>query len=54
METFYGIKENTMDYQVRFYQDNIYEVIEFGYSAVFQGTLADCKAWIDLHEKGYL
>jgi hypothetical protein len=47
-------------YKVFFFQDDIYEVLEFnpdedGYQdKVFQGTLSECDAWINLMEKGYL
>ena len=44
-------------YSVYHYMDNTYEVIEtiegFGHS-VFQGGLADCEAYIRLHEGGYM
>jgi len=57
-------------YRVQLYQDNIYEVVELnklveGQSwdgwddynedvSVYQGTLADCEAWINLANKGYI
>lgn len=47
-------------YRVGYYQDGFYEVLEFnededGYNPVgFQGSLADCEAWIRLHEEGYM
>lgn len=49
-------------YKVSFYQDNTYEVLEWktysadedGYESVFQGSLADCEAYIRLHEGGYM
>jgi hypothetical protein len=50
-------------FKVRLYQDNIYEVLEKKYYAfedddfyesVFQGSLADCEAYIRLHEGGYM
>jgi len=50
-------------FKVRFYQDNIYEVLEKQYyaledddfyEAVFQGSLSDCEAYIRLHENGYM
>ena len=50
-------------YKVRFYQDNTYEVLEKKYYAyeddecwesVYQGSLADCEAYIRLHENGYM
>lgn len=42
-------------YQVRFYIDETYEVIdrETGDSQ-YQGSLSDCEAWIRLHEGGYM
>ena len=50
-------------YKVRFYQDNTYEVLEKKYyiyeddecwESVYQGSLADCEAYIRLHENGYM
>ena len=50
-------------FKVRFYQDNIYEVLEKQYyaledddfyEAVFQGSLSDCEAFIRLNEGGYM
>ncbi len=47
-------------YRVRFYKDGLYEVLEFvdddcGYERTgFMGSLADCEAWIRLHEQGYM
>jgi hypothetical protein len=50
-------------FKVRFYQNNIYEVLEKKYYAyeddecwesVYQGSLADCEAYIRLHENGYM
>jgi len=50
------------EYKVRFFQDNIYQVVEIdsnpglGYNEipVFQGTLPECEAWIRLKNDGYL
>lgn len=49
-----------MKYKVRFMMDNTYEVVEVledewseRYSC-FQGRLADCEAYIRLHEGGYM
>ena len=48
-------------YKVRLMEDNIYEVIEvtlIGWDRiekkVFQGTISECEAWINLTENGYL
>ena len=42
-----------MRYVVNFYQDNIYEVWDTEkHESVFQGSLSDCEAWINLKEKG--
>ena len=49
-------------YKVRFYQNNTYEVLEKkyyayendGWESVYQGSLADCEAYIRLHENGYM
>jgi len=48
-------------YKVRIFAGNIYEVIEItvdGWDStevkVFQGTLPECDAWINLTEGGYL
>jgi len=47
-------------YKVFFFQDDIYEVVEFNPSEdeyqdkVFQGTLSECNAWISLKEKEYI
>ena len=51
-----------MKYKVEFCQDNLYKVIEFNYiddenieeDAVYYGDLANCEAYIRLHEKGYM
>lgn len=60
------------EYKVRFFQNDIYEVIEIvtkygertsAYNSepdkveenkVYQGVLADCNAYIQLNERGYL
>lgn len=50
-------------FKVRFYQDNTYEVLEKKYyhyeddeswESAYQGSLADCEAYIRLHENGYM
>jgi len=48
-------------YQVRFYTDNTYEVLELlsvngedFWEKVYQGSLSDCEAYIRLHEEGYM
>lgn len=55
-------------YQVRFYQDNIYEVVEITTTyvgitsnydkveenVVFNGNISDCEAYIRLKSGGYL
>lgn len=53
-------------YKVQLFQDDIYEVLELddsldefyrpfqGYEKVFQGSLADCEAFIRLREQGYM
>lgn len=52
-----------MKYKVRFYQNGNYEVLEVTTditetivyeTSVFQGSLADCEAFIRLHENGYM
>jgi len=46
--------ENNSRFRVRFYMDNTYEVIDYSsYESFFQGSLADCEAWIRLREGGY-
>lgn len=35
-------------YSVRFYQDNLYEVVDILGNSVYRGRLADCEAWIRL------
>jgi len=45
------------EYRVGFYLDDIYQVYddlsEEG-GTLYQGRLADCEAWIRLHEDGYM
>ena len=41
-----------MNYKVRFYQNNLWEVVSKG-SVEFRGNLAECYAWVQLTEKGY-
>lgn len=48
-------------YKVEFYKDNTYEVLErlvlneyVSWEKVYQGSLADCEAYIRLHEGGYM
>ena len=43
-----------MKYKVRFFQDSTYQVLDEADNTMFQGSLADCEAWIRLTEKGYL
>ena len=51
-----------MKYKVVFYQNDTYEVLEWkayfnepsAWESVFQGRLADCEAYIRLHEGGYM
>ena len=43
-----------MEYKVRLYQDDYYEVIDKEGKQQFKGGLADCIAWIQLTDKGYL
>jgi hypothetical protein len=53
----YKLLKNTLmetKYRVRIFQDNTYEVIEKETGdSMFQGTLADCEAWIRLEVGGY-
>jgi hypothetical protein len=51
------------EYKVSNLEDNIYQVFEahineeieiLYWDVVFQGTLPECEAWINLTEKGYL
>jgi len=55
----------TAIYKVSFYMDNTYEVLEWktyisdeggegSWESVYQGSLADCEAYIRLHEGGYM
>lgn len=51
-----------MRYKVKYYMDNEYAVFEISLddnyrekrTSVFKGSLADCEAWIRLHESGYM
>ena len=44
-----------MKYRVQFYQDNTYEVFNNeNQESEYQGSLADCEAWIRLTEEGRL
>ncbi len=44
-----------MKYHVHIFKDNTYEVInEETHESLFQGTLADCEAWIRLKERGMM
>jgi hypothetical protein len=51
-----------ISYKVRLMMDTTYEVIQCVYDldgniaeeSVYQGRLADCEAWIRLHEGGYM
>ena len=40
-----------MEYMVRFYQNNLWEVVK-GEHVAFRGNLADCWAWIRLVRTG--
>lgn len=45
------------DYKVVFFQNDTWEVLkinDFDCESVFQGSLADCEAWIRLKQFGYL
>jgi hypothetical protein len=54
------------DYFVRLFMDNEYEVVEQQGRLVdwsneidseevkFKGSLSDCNAWVQLHDKGYM
>lgn len=57
----------TPNYKVKYFMDDNYEVLELvkegdvfdlcsedEYESVFQGSLADCEAYIRLHENGYM
>jgi len=39
---------------VRYYQDDLYEVVDILGNSVYQGRLADCEAWIRLKIAGML
>lgn len=42
-------------YKVGFFIDNTYEVYDAETrETYYQGSLADCEAWIRLHESGYM
>ena len=48
-------------YTVRNLEDSVYQVLfqhedspEYEYDVMFQGSLANCEAWIRLNEKGLL
>lgn len=49
-------------YKVKLYMDRTYEVLKlegscYGYDewrSAFRGSLADCEAYIRLHENGYM
>jgi hypothetical protein len=52
-------------YKVKFWQDDTYEVLEEKWEStfttdgiyweqVYKGSLADCEAYIRLHENGYM
>jgi len=55
-----------MKYKVQFFQNDTYEVLEYKanvnswtdvnyeWDSVFQGRLADCEAYIRLHEGDYM
>lgn len=46
--------ENNSRFRVTLYMNNTYEVIDYSsYESFFQGSLADCEAWIRLQEGGY-
>ena len=42
-----------MKYRVRFYQNNLWEVLKGG-QVYFRGNLAECYAWIQLIEDGFI
>jgi len=42
-----------MDYTVRFFQGNTYEVVSTEGESLHQGSLSDCNAWLQLNDKGY-
>jgi hypothetical protein len=41
------------EFNVRFFQDNTYEVIDRDGESQFQGSISDCNAWLQLNDKGY-
>ncbi len=50
-------------YKVQIYQNNMFEVLieeydlyedESVYQSVFQGSLSDCEAYVNLHERGLM
>ena len=50
-----------MKFKILHLEDNIYQVFEtddvgwvYSSTILFQGTLADCAAWIRLREKNYI
>tara|TARA_R110000772_G_scaffold68118_4_gene150929 strand:+ start:19827 stop:19985 length:159 start_codon:yes stop_codon:yes gene_type:complete len=51
-----------MDYKVLLLMDNIYQVVEGRKSygdfiegdVIYQGSLSDCNAWLQLNDKNYL
>jgi hypothetical protein len=43
----------TANYKVRFYQNNLWEVIS-DVGVEFLGNLSDCHAWIQLNNDGFL
>ena len=53
--------ENMKKYKVKEWQNDNYIVVDreqeegnFDIDILFTGSLADCEAWIMLHEKGYM
>ena len=49
--------DKMIEYKVRYFQDYTYEVYSYDeetseYHSHFQGSLADCEAWIRLTEAG--
>lgn len=50
-----AVNLKTMKYRVGIYIDDVYEVWNIEEERQeFKGSLADCEAWIRLHEAGYL
>ncbi len=55
-------KQKDMKYIVQLFQDDTYQVLEItegeydtdNYEVVYQGSLADCEAYIRLKEGGYM